>query len=471
MKNRHVILNLLAMAGFALSPISQAVVPAPDGGYAGFNTAEGQNALLNLTTGVGNTAVGWFSLWSNTDGSFNTGVGAGTLLFNVGDQSTGEGTKNTAIGTVALFNNTTGFYNTANGALALFNNAAGDSNTATGTSALFSNTTGNSNTANGSFALTNNVGDGNTAVGDSALLGNTTANDNTATGFAALFANTTGGDNTANGGIALYSNTTGGENTATGFAALLSNASGGDNTANGEFALSSNIVGSSNTAIGANALRNTTSGANTAVGAGAGQNVTTGSFNVYIGTGVDGVADEVGHTYIANIASTQQNLSVVTVDLATGLLGHESSSRRYKEDIKPMDSASELLYQLQPVTYRYKKDIDPRQNRDYGLIAEEVAKVDPKLASRDGKGQIESVRYTAINVMLLNEFLKEHVKVQELEKGMAVLTAQFKDQAAQIQKVSDQVALSTARGQRQPVELTCNRRKQQTNRYHEKGKP
>ena len=104
---------------FVIAPLVRAVVPAPDGGYPGFNTAEGQNALFNLTTGVGNTAVGWFSLWSDTDGSYNTAVGAGTLLFNVGDQSTGEGAQNTAIGTAALLNNTTGSFNTATGTAAL----------------------------------------------------------------------------------------------------------------------------------------------------------------------------------------------------------------------------------------------------------------------------------------------------------------------------------------------------------------
>ena len=175
------------------------------------------------------------------------------------------------------------------------------------------------------------------------------------------------------------------------------------------------------------------------------------------------MAGEVGHTYISNISSTQQNFSPVTVDLATGLLGHEFSSQRYKEDIKPMSDASEALFALKPVTYRYKKEIDKSQALDYGLIAEEVAKVDPKLAVRDGKGQIESIRYNAITTMLLNEFLKEHKRVEaqqskieeqeatiaelkstaaQQQKGMEVLTAQLREQAAQIQKVSAQVQMT-----------------------------
>ena len=180
---------------------------------------------------------------------------------------------------------------------------------------------------------------------------------------------------------------------ANGYNALVRNTMGVENTAVGEDTLVYNVMGYYNTAIGSNALLHTTGSSNIAVGHGAGANVTSGSYNVYIGEGVEGVTGEVGHTYISNIASTQQNSSPVTVDLATGLLGHEFSSQRYKEDIKPMSDASETLFALKPVAYRYKKDIDKSQARDYGLIAEEVAKVDPKLAVRDGKGQIESIRY------------------------------------------------------------------------------
>jgi hypothetical protein len=139
----------------------------------------------------------------------------------------------------------------------------------------------------------------------------------------------------------------------------------------------------------------------------------------------------------------------VTVDLATGLLGHLTSSRRHKEDIKPMDNASETLYRLKPVTYRYKKEIDRNRVLDYGLIAEEVAEVDPNLAICNEKGEIESVRYNAINVMLLNEFLEEHKafveeqkKVKKLEAGFAGLLATVKEQTAQLQKVSAQLQMS-----------------------------
>jgi len=423
----------LAFGVLALSPIAQAVVPAPDGGYPGYNTAEGQNALFSRTTGVYNTALGAFALFGDT-----------------------TGTGNTAVGINVLRNNVTGGFNTAVGLNALYQNTA-DSNSAFGAYALFANTDGIYNSAFGYRALAANTGSGNTANGYQALFSNTSGVNNTATGVSALYSNNTGSNNTADGAAALALNRGGVDNTAIGAEALINNTSGNFNTAIGWEALAANDNGGANTAIGYQALfRNATGANNTAIGNGAGAAVRTGSFNVYLGTGVGGVADEVGHTYISNIASTQQNLSVVTVDLATGLLGHEFSSRRYKEDIKPMDKASEVLFALKPASFRYKKDIDRSQTLDYGLIAEDVAKVDPNLAVRDGKGQIEAVRYNAVNAMLLNEFVKEHKKVEEqareihkqkatigeLKKGMEVLTAQLRDQASQIQKVSAQLQMS-----------------------------
>src|SRR5437763_453022 len=135
MKNRNTTVTILLALGFlALSPMAQAVVPAPDGGYPGGNTAEGTSALLSRTTGLYNTAIGIYSVLSLTDGNFCTGVGAGTLLSNTADQ-------NTATGAGALLSNITGTDNTADGAFALFSNTAAG-NTAVGASALQNNTTG-----------------------------------------------------------------------------------------------------------------------------------------------------------------------------------------------------------------------------------------------------------------------------------------------------------------------------------------
>jgi Chaperone of endosialidase len=329
-----------------------------------------------------------------------------------------------------LLNNISG-ENTANGAFALAGNTTGELNTATGFEALVSSTQGYYNTANG---------------GD-ALFSNTTGTLNTAIGAGALSSNTIGFSNTANGASALYYNTTGVHNTAAGNGSLYKNTIGSGNTAIGDNALSANTTGTNNTAIGASALSNNYAGSNNiALGSGAGANVTAGNFNVYIGAGVPGVADDVGHTYISNISSTVQppggDVEYVTIDLNTKLLGHSSSSWRYKVDIKPMANASEALYQLKPATYRYKKEIDKRQSAAFGLIAEEVANLSPDLVAYDAKGRPKSVHYEMVNAMLLNEFLKEHRHVQEQDAIIARQQKQIDALSAGLQKVSAQLELS-----------------------------
>jgi hypothetical protein len=372
-------LIILALISCGISSVARAVVPPPDGCYPSFTTAEGCGVLNSLITGSGNTGLGWRALFADSTGSFNTGVGAGALVLNNGD-------SNTALGTAALLLNTTG-----------------ERNTAVGAAALVFNGTGNANTANGAFALYNN----------------TSGERNTAIGADALKANTTGGSNTANGDEALFSNTTGSENTATGDDALFGNTEGGSNTANGRNALFSVSTGS----------------ANTALGFAAGFFATTGNGNVYIGSGMSGIAGESNHTYIRNINTTSVSgggTDYVTINLTTGLLGHLSSSRRHKEDIQPMTDASETLYRLKPVTYRYKKEIDATQSLDYGLVAEEVAAVEPNLVACDKDGQIETVRYTAVNAMLLNEFLKARRQIDAQQKQIEALSAGLQKVTAQL---------------------------------------
>jgi hypothetical protein len=323
---------------------------------------------------------------------------------------------------------------TAEGCAALNSLTTGAANTALGWRSLLSTTDGSFNTGVGAAALALNNGSSNTAVGVAALLLNTAGSNNTAVGTGTLVNNTTD-RNTAVGASALNADNSGTDNCAVGFEALTSDTTGGANTAVGRGALDQNVTGNFNTAIGKDA------------GA-----VATGSGNVYIGHLIAGVAGENNHTYIRNIKDTSVNgggADIVTIDLTTGLLGHASSSRRYKEDIRPMDKTSEVIYQLQPVTFRYKKEVDRTQSPAFGLIAEEVAKADPNLIVRDSRGQPESVHYEMVNAMLLNEFLKEHKKVQGLEatvaqqqKGMEVLTAQLKEQSAQIQKVSAQLEVN-----------------------------
>jgi Chaperone of endosialidase len=362
----------LAVIGLALCPKAQAVNPPPDGGYPGFNTAEGDNALLNLSTGVANTAIGWLSLEDNQGGSYNTAIGAGTLLANGGDQ-------NTATGVGALLSNTDGAFNTANGAFA-----------------LFLNTTGLNNTAIGWYSLFNNTADQNTAVGGSALL--------------------------------------------------------------------ENVSGSSNTAVGQSALVHSTGSGNTALGFIAGNGVTTANNVICIGNGVAG-ADVSDTCFIGNIrdVTTQNGDAIAVVIDSAGQLGTMSSSQRFKKEVQPIDKASEAILALKPVTFQYKTD--KTNAPQFGLIAEDVAKVNPDLVVRDKDGEIYTVRYEAVNAMLLNEFLKEHRRVEELKSEMAqqrkefgaaiaqerrateAVLARLNEQEARIQKVSAQIEARKPRPQ------------------------
>jgi hypothetical protein len=328
------LITTLTFICLGLLPKAQAVNPPPDGGYVGGNTAEGQNALFSLTTGLYNTAIGYFALDAVTTGSFNTALGAGALFANTGGD------------------------NTATGAGALLSNTIGDSNTANGESALFKNSTGSANTAVGSEALSNN---------------------------------TTGSFNTAHGSGALFSNSSGSRNTAMGLNALSSNTTGQDNIA---------------------------------VGFGAGLSVITAHDTICIGnSGVD-VSNTCFISQIFGVTPALNDAVPVVIDSA-GQLGTLGSARRLKKEIKPMDKASEAILALKPVTFQYKSN---KTNRpEFGLIAEEVAAVNSDLVARDSNGEIYTVRYDAVNAMLLNEFLKEHYRVEQL-------TQDFESKLAQQQK-------------------------------------
>jgi endosialidase-like protein len=290
---------------------------------------------------------------------------------------------------------------------------------------------------------------GNTAVGTGALSGLTTGEDNTALGFRALNENIQGNFNTAVGSTALKNNRVGNRNTATGDAALYANSAGSDNTANGYHALQSN-KGSSNSAVGSRALDDNTTGSNnTALGHHAGKNLTTGNDNIDIGN--DGLAGEssvlrIGdanqtRTFIAGISGAGVTGAPIYVN-AGGQLGTAPSSQRFKDEVKPMGKVSEAIYALNPVTFRYKKEVDPEGASQFGLVAEEVEKVNPDLVVRDSDGKAYTVRYDAVNAMLLNEFLKEHRKIAALESGVAQLTARLKEQDSKIKKVSEQLEMS-----------------------------
>lgn len=357
-----------------------------------------------------------------------------------------------ATGPNALKNVTNaGVDNTADGYFALNQDTTGSGNTAVGSHALEQNTTASGNTATGVLGLFNNTtGAGNTASGALALVSNTVGNENVANGSSALFKNTTGNDNTSNGANSSHETTTGIFNTVNGASALYSNTTGGFNTADGAFAL--------NLSRGSN---------NIALGYSAGINLTSGDGNIYIGnqgtdteSGSIRIGTEGNHvaTFVAGINSAVVAGTTVLID-ANGQLGTVLSSRRFKEEIKPMDKASEIIFGLKPVAFRYNNQLDPDGIPQFGLIAEEVEKVNPTLVTRDAEGKVHAVRYEALNVMLLNEFLKEHRKVAQMERTfiqqqkdlqavlkeqqneIRALTAKLKEQASQIQQVKTELRL------------------------------
>src|SRR6266536_2706839 len=394
----------LLLVCFGLAPMAQAVGPDTDGTIPGSNNGEGSGVLVNRTGGVWNTGTGFQALNHLTGGNQNTATGLRALFSDT------SGGFNTATGVYSLFSNTSGFFNSATGAYSLANNTEGNGNTANGYSALYYNTEGQYNTA---------------------------------TGFGALYKNTEGTTNTANGYETLYFNTAG-ANTATGYQALISNTTGVGNTANGLLALHNNSTGDHNTALGI----------------GAGNLVFTASNVIAIGTPGANVSDS---CYIGQIFGATSSGGTAVFITSDGKLGTTTSARRFKEEIKPMEQASEALFALKPVTFRYKKGIDPQGIPQFGLVAEEVEKVNPDLVVRDKEGKAYTVRYEAVNAMLLNEFLKEHRKVEEQEatiaelksttakqeatatqqqKEIRALTASLKEQASQIRKVSDQLELN-----------------------------
>ena len=420
----------IALACFPLSPALKAV-DCPNECGVGGNTALGVNALdsVNPAVGINNVAVGFNALTDNTDGFYNV-----------------------AIGSAALANNTTGDFNMAIGAGALEQNN-GNFNLAIGFRVLFMNTTGVHLTGIGAAAMRNNTtASFNTAVGTGALRENTTTEFNVAVG---------------DGALAAFNGAT---------------FTDGANTALGSLALNALTSGQENVVVGRRALETITSGSNNVVmGWRSGDNLTTGNGNTFIGNqagvnegpNVDNVIclGNLGDTQaagqvtpnrcfignIVNVTTGGPAPSVAVVIDQDGQLGTVASSRQFKKDIKPIDQASEAILKLKPVTFHYKdRDVKRDLTPQFGLIAEDVEQVNRDLVVYGKDGKLWTVRYDAVNVMLLNEFLKEHKKVEEQQASIAdlkstvalqqqemqVLTAQLKEQAAQIQKVSAQLEAS-----------------------------
>jgi hypothetical protein len=290
--------------------------------------------------------------------------------------------------------------------------------------------------------------EGNTAMGTDALQYLTTGTENTGAGFGAATGNTTGSSNTAFGAEALFLNTSGDGNTAVGWFAN-SQDNGSYNTASGYLALGGgpkSATSSDNTAIGAYALEVTDGNNNTALGYQAGINLTTGSNNIEIGH--SGVAADSGiirigtagtHTkvFVAGIEGSQITGAAVYVN-SNGRLGVLASSERYKTDIAPMGASSEKLAQLRPVTFRLKTDA--QGTRQFGLVAEEVARVYPELVIRSAEGRIEGVRYEELAPMLLSEMQKDHRDLQQARARLETADRRLAAQERQLAELKAQTA-------------------------------
>jgi len=293
----------------------------------------------------------------------------------------------------------------------------------------------------------------NTMIGDNVSLYGGLGTDNTATGSNAMNANTTSTRTTAAGAFALCSSSNNQDSTVNGAYALYSCAQSRENTVMGSQALYSQLSGLKNTAVGAKALYYTTSGSNNiAIGDWAGSDLISGANNIYIGNvgaANDNNAIRIGtndpafptvtNTYIAGIYGMTAASGVAVYVDSNGHLGTLTSSQKFKRDITPMGEASAAILSLKPVTFRYKESVDPAGIPQFGLVAEEVAKVDPDLVARDAKGGIYTVRYEAVNAMLLNEFLKEHQRVQELEANETTQTQKMAEQQREIRALSSRL--------------------------------
>jgi hypothetical protein len=351
------------------------------------NIAMGPGVLLHLSGGTFNTAAGYIAMQTNTSGGLNTAFGA-----------------------EALYYNSVGFNNTAVGAFSMINNYSGTNNTAVGYNALNENGYGSFNTAVGAQALELAVNGNNTGVGYQSGF-NTGGADNTSVGYQSLFSNTYGNGDTASGSGALYSNVTGNLNSAVGYHALYSVTSGPNNTAVGAGALQANTVGGNNIALGPYA------GSNIAQGW---RNIDIGNSGVASDDGTIRIGNSSQHSaaFIAGIGSAHVTGSAVYIS-SSGQLGVLASSERYKTAIAPMGQSTEKLQTLRPVTFHLKSE--PNGPVQYGLIAEEVARVYPELVIRDGLGKIQGVRYEELVPMLLNEAQQQRQEIDQLKKELRQL--------------------------------------------------
>jgi hypothetical protein len=426
------VLTIALACGILCPAAGQAAAPAA-------TTKLGKSALKG-NTGANNTAIGFYALNPNY---FCTAAGVPNACCTGANKGScgNSGVSNTAVGAGALTSNTTGNANTAIGEVALDSNTTGAWNSVLGASALVLNTTGSANVAVGYQALASNTTDHNVAVGYGSLRNNTTGGANTGLGDLALYTNTTANGSTAVGFQALLLSNNN-DNTAVGNAALRNTTTGFNNTGLGRATLAANDTGSGNTGLGVNALFNNTTGVgNTAIGQFAGFNLTTGNNNIDIGNyGVTAESDTIRigsgqtATYISGISGATSAGGVAVFVDGAGHLGTITSSARFKEDIQDIGDGSSALLKLRPVRFHYKQDVDPSGIEQYGLVAEEVAKVYPDLVVYDEHGAPQTVRYHFVNALLLNEVQRQarqaETQQREIEAQRRAIDAQQRENAA-----------------------------------------
>jgi hypothetical protein len=451
-------LRLSCVLGLALAASSahagDVSVQLDSGTGFSVKNAGGAVERLRVDEATGNVSRNG-ALFVHTTGvdSLYVGPGAGN--------PTTTGYWNAAFGSGALQANTTGLFNTAVGFNALHLNTSGGTNAAFGAEALRNNTVGSGNTAVGPTALRDNTTGGlNVAVGGGALRSNTTGIHNAALGYHSLFSNVTGSGNAAFGAYALRSSFGAAHNSAFGASALRNNSTGARNSALGQFALYSNTTGADNTAIGRYALKFNNAGSrNIAIGSGAGESLTTGSDNIHIGSnslavesGQIRIGSDGSHTQ-AHIAGIFGNTSASGLPVLVnnlGTLGTTTSSARFKQDVRDMGDASDILMRLRPVTFRYLEDAvgaDGAKTKQYGLIAEEVAEVAPELVVSDAEGRPYSVKYHELPSLLLAEAQKQRSAAASQERRLAEQAARIAAQQQEIASLTHRLArLEAARG-------------------------
>jgi len=400
----------------------------------GFNTAIGRASLSDNTSGSYNSALGNGSLQGNETGDANTAVGYNALTLNtasynvaVGHQALEDNTSGnylTAVGQAALGNNTSGIRNSALGRVALGSTTTGNYNSAFGYGALVANETHSNNTAMGYLALTDATANNNTAVGFESAKLTTTGHSNSALGFRSLHKNLTGNFNSAFGYEALYESSSASNNTAVGYQAGYSNTTGEYNTFVGKSAgYSSNVAAGRNTFVGMNSGYYVSSGdSNTILGRyngnQGGLDIRTSNNNIVLSDG-DGNPRLYFQTSNMHVIGMGAGSGTYTVKYnnSTGEVTKDTSSARYKDNIRDSNYGLSDVLQMQSRMFEYKKE----GHTDVGFVAEELNEIIPELVAKDEENQPEAVSYDRLTSVLVKAIQEQQATITALQARIEAL--------------------------------------------------